>query len=224
MDRHRYSHCQKRPDPQRPAKLDALYKKAKQQQLPGQLIKILIYRYTLEDRITTNDDNHIIKSIKAEIASAADETQRSILYSLLAKQYKRYYDTHRWNLYNRTNTQGLAKDDITTWNTEDFLSVISQNFLRSIRNSAVLKQKNLQAYDAVIIKGNARNLRPTLYDLLAHEALDYFKSGEVYRLKPTDLFTINQPEALEPMDVFSRPVLQPQTVRCNGWRYSCSSN
>ncbi len=38
--------------------------------------------------------------------------------------------------------------------------------------------------DAIIIKGNVRHLRPTLYDLLAAVPLDIFKASEREITKP----------------------------------------
>lgn len=73
-------------------KVNALYQRAKQQQLHGQVIKSLIYRYTLENRFTDNNPNLIANSIQSEITTAKDETQKAILYSLLAKQFRQ----HNW--------------------------------------------------------------------------------------------------------------------------------
>ena len=54
-----------------------------------------------------------------------------------------------------------------------------------------MEQTKLEFYDAIIIKGNVRHLRPTLFDLLAHRALDYFKSDEQDINRPSYAFEIN---------------------------------
>ena len=177
-------------------KVNALYQKAKQRQLPGQVIKSLIYRYTLENRISDNNFNLIISILQSEIRTAADETQKAILYSLLAKQYRDYFNNHRWNLYNRKNTSGLKKDDMATWSSDDFTAAITDNFLRSLRDRSLLLKTNIDLYDAVVIRGNNRKLRPTLFDLLAHEALDYLKTGETYLTKPAYAFVVNDANTL----------------------------
>ncbi len=183
-------------------KVNTLYRKAKLQHQPGQVIKTLLYRYSLEDRITTDKPDHIISSIKTEINAASDETEKAVLNSLLAKQYRQYYNNHRWNLYSRKNTQGLLKDDITTWSNDEFISAITFHYLASVKNKKALQQKKIETYDAIIIKGNTRKLRPTLFDLLAHEALDYFKSGDSYTTQPLNAFIINNEKSLRPMDDF----------------------
>ena len=56
----------------------------------------------------------------------------------------------------------------------------------------------MAAYDANYFKGNVRHLRPTLFDLLAHRALDYFKNDERDITKPAYAFEINQASAFDP--------------------------
>ena len=43
--------------------------------------------------------------------------------------------------------------------------------------AAILQQQPANRFEALVIKGNAGNLRPTLYDLLAHKALDFYKTA-----------------------------------------------
>jgi hypothetical protein len=58
-------------------------------------------------------------------------------------------------------------------------------------------------YDVIITKGNVRKLRPTLYDLLAHRALDYFKTGERDLNRPAYAFEIDQAVAFDPAADFA---------------------
>ncbi len=185
-------------------KVESLYQKAKQRSLPDQVIKCLIYQYTLQERVTDNDPNQIIKSIRTEVDLSKDEIQKAILYSLLAKQYRRYYTNHRWNLLSRKNTVQQNKEDIATWSVDDFLTAINHYYLLSLKNKTLLLKQKVETYDAVVINGNRRNLRPTIFDLLAHEALDYLKSGEMYVSKPVKTFIIKDPNALGSMDVFTK--------------------
>jgi hypothetical protein len=61
----------------------------------------------------------------------------------------------------------------------------------SLQHAVVLQQTKLEAYDAILLKGNQRKLRPTLYDLLAHQALEYYKTGEIDITKPAYEFLLN---------------------------------
>ena len=59
----------------------------------------------------------------------------------------------------------------------------------------------------IIVKGNTRNIRPTLYDLLAHRAIEYFNNDERDIKKPAYAFEIDQASAFDPAaDFITRQV------------------
>src|SRR6185436_2457089 len=89
-----------------------------------------------------------------------------------------YFQQNRYKLYGRTNTADFNKNDIATWTADDLQKKTGELYLASLKNETLLQQIKLEPFDAIILKGNVRNLRPALYDLLAHRALDYFKSDE----------------------------------------------
>ena len=183
-------------------KVNTLYFLAKKHQLPGQVIKCLVYQYTLEEKIISEDANWAIKKIKTEIVSSKDEMQKAILYSMLANQYREYLAIHIWDIYSRKSTYSLIKGELNAWSSDDFRDTISAYYLMSLKNEKLLQQTSISAYEAVIIPGNSKKLRPTLFDLLAHEALDFFCTIEPNireTFKPT---IINQNEALSISEVF----------------------
>lgn len=178
-----------------------IYALAKKEKQDAQVIKSLVYMTSLQQDNRENNQVQAIKDIEKEIA-LNKEPAVSILKSLLASLYWQYFQSHRWNLYDRTTTVNFKKDDITTWTIEDFHQKISDLYLQSIKNDRLLKQTKLEPFDAIIVKGNVPQLRPTLYDLLAHRALDYFKNDERDLKKPAYAFEINQPEAFAPAAEF----------------------
>lgn len=175
-------------------KIHQLAKKEKQE---AQVIKAAVYMMQLQ--VESREDNAVasIHELETEIAGS-NGAARSILTSLLASQYYVYYQTVRWQLYNRTATINFDKTDIATWGTEDFHRKIGALYLESIREEALLKSTKLEPYDAIITKGNMRKLRPTLYDLLAFKALDYFSTDERNIKKPAYAFEINTASAFDP--------------------------
>ncbi|MDI9364012.1 MAG: alpha-2-macroglobulin family protein [Flavobacterium sp.] len=183
-------------------KVNKLYVIAKANQDDVQLIKCLIYRINLEDAVFDNKPNNAIQLLESEIAASKHEIAKNILYSLLANRYLQYYNANRWQVYNRSKTTTVNKLDIETWNADDFGAAISHFFLKSIANASLLQGVSIAAYDALIFKGNATQLRPTLYDLLAHEALDYFKTGDYYLTKPTYAFELKDVLALSNANTF----------------------
>ncbi len=80
----------------------------------------------------------------------------------------------------------------------------------------------VQDYDPVVIRGNMRYLRPTLFDLLTHEALSYFVSGEELVNKPAEVFEIEDSAAFAVADVFAlHPFVTPDSLSLS-WYAFCS--
>lgn len=183
-------------------KVNKLYTLSKNSGQTTQVIKSLIYRISLEDAVFDNKPNNAISLLEKEIATTNNIAAKSILYSLLASRYLQYYNANRWQVYNRSKTTGFVKSDIETWNADNFGFAISDNFSNSIANVNELQQVAIADYDAIISKGNARHLRPTLFDLLVHEALDYFKTGDYYLTKPTYAFELKDITTLSDYSAF----------------------
>ncbi|MBE9465133.1 alpha-2-macroglobulin [Dyadobacter subterraneus] len=179
------------------AEVKKIYQLAKKENQEAQIIKAVVYMIDLQSENRENAEIISIQELEKEINSNK-EPAKSILTSLLAKKYYQYYQQIRWQLYNRTATQEFKKEDIATWTTEDFHQKISSLYLRSISQEKLLKQTALEGYNAIITKGNVRKLRPTLYDLLAQEALAYFSTDERNIKKPTYSFEINSASAYDP--------------------------
>lgn len=178
-----------------------IYAQAKKDHQDGQVIKALVYMVGLREAFTEHNDALAIADLENE-SRLANEPAKSILNNIIAQLYWQYYRQHRWQLYDRTNTQDFKKDDIATWTATDFHKKIGDLYLLSLKNVTLLQQTRLEAYDAIITKGNMRQLRPTLFDLLAHSALDYFKNDERDITKPAYSFEIDQPSAFSPASDF----------------------
>ncbi|MEO6070206.1 MAG: alpha-2-macroglobulin, partial [Chitinophagaceae bacterium] len=178
-----------------------IYATAKKEGQEAQVIKALVYLINLQQE--TEEDGAVlgIKQVEKEI-TIHNEPATSILQSLLAGLYWQYLQNHRWLFYGRTQTKNFIKSDPATWTIEDFHQKISALYVQSISNETLLKKIGLAPYEALIIKGNTRPLRPTLYDLLAHKALDYFKNDERDIARPAYAFEIKDPAAFAPAEAF----------------------
>jgi len=175
-------------------KIHALAKKEKQD---AQLIKALVYMTGLQSENREDNEIFSIAEVEKEI-SVSKEPVTAILKNLLAEMYWNYYQQHRWQLYDRSRTKEFSKKDIATWDAEDFHKKISNLYLQSLLPEKLLQQTKLNNYDAIIIKGNVRHLRPTLFDLLAQRAIHYFENDERDIKKPAYAFEISQASAFDP--------------------------
>jgi uncharacterized protein YfaS (alpha-2-macroglobulin family) len=185
------------------AEVRNIYALAKKANQDAQVLKALVYLANLQESIRENSDILSIGEIEKEIPGSK-EPATSLLNSLLGSFYWKYYQAHRWDFYNRTQTVNFKKDDIATWTAEDFHKKVSELYLKSVSNKKLLQQTKLQPYDAIITKGNVRHIRPTLFDLLAHHALPYFENDERDVNKPAYTFEIGQAAAFDPAADFVR--------------------
>ncbi len=174
-----------------------IYALAKAEKQDGQLIKALVYQIGLEESLQEDNDAKSIALLEKETREN-NGTAKYILQTILADKYYYYFEQHRYDLYGRTNTTAFKKEDVATWTIDDFHKKIASLYLASLKDRKTLQQTKLAAFDPIIVKGNVRYLRPTLYDLLAHHALEYFQSGENEITKPANAFEINEAAAFEP--------------------------
>lgn len=177
--------------------VNLLYNKAKAANNEPQLIKALIYRLNITE---IKEENAVLKniaSLKKEISSSR-EPARSILLNIEAGLYDRYLQMNRWKLYSRTESSSNQKNDPATWSIGKLLDTISVLYQASISKQAILQKTAVDRFDPIIIKGNVRNLRPTLYDLLAQRALGFFSRDESAMVRAANAFTIDDSAAFAP--------------------------
>ena len=176
------------------AEVNRIYTLAKKEKNDAQIIKALLYKMNLQEIKEEDAIQKNIQELEKEITTAT-EPSRSILNSIAAESHWNYFQQHRWQLYNRTQTVNFKKEDIASWGIEDFHRKISELYLASLKDEKLLQQSKLGPFDPILIKGNTRHLRPTLFDLLAHRALNYFKNDERNLTKPAYSFEISDPAA-----------------------------
>jgi len=153
--------------------VNKVYAAAKKDKQEVQWVKAIIYRNHLQE---SNDQNinDKIKNLESEITSAPLRVA-ALLKSIEAEELFQYLQGHRYQFRNRIPMIADTSSDITTWTINRFIDKISNLYLASLDNPDVLKKTPLENFNAVLISGNSRELRPSLFDLLAWRALDYFR-------------------------------------------------
>lgn len=184
-------------------KVKQLYEKAFLAKQPAQKIKSLLYQYALEEEVTDKGYEAFVADLRGKISMEQDQAALGILQVLLAKNLYNYYSVHRWQLYDRKETVTTNKQDISTWSIGDFRNAITDAYLLALKQASILQQTPLQAYDPVIIRGNRLSPNTRLYDLVMREAIDFFKSGELYIDLPVETFLFNQETCLANLSVFT---------------------
>ena len=183
--------------------VDKLYDQAKKEGNSPQTIKALVYKMQIVQSREEDATPQQIEALSREL-KGSKEPQTSLLHSLIGSSYWQFLQQNRWKLYDRTTIQGKRSSDITTWSADDLHDEIMAHYMASIKDPLKLVQLKLDAYDPIITKGNSRSLRPTLYDLLAHQALEYFTNPERTITKPAYAFLLSDPDAFSAAESFSK--------------------
>lgn len=161
----------------------------------AQQIKASMYQIKYRNMVEEDSQENNIFYVDTLIAKAKGPA-KNILQSMYAEMFWQYLQNNRWKFYDRTKLVEEKSKDITTWSIDKLAATIAKLYKASLQNDAVLKNTKLDGLDAIITKGeNTRQLRPTLYDFLAHRALEFFTNDETYLTKPAYQFKINDAAA-----------------------------
>ncbi|QTE37435.1 alpha-2-macroglobulin family protein [Mucilaginibacter gossypii] len=172
--------------------VDKLDKLAHDESNAPQQIHAVIYRMTFQSYIEENALVVIITRLKADI-DKAKYPAKPVLQSMLAEMYWHYYQENRYN-YNQRSRLETPGDDYTKWDLQTIISETSKQYRLSLADVKQLQATPIGTLDGVL-KGDKsiRYLRPTLYDLLAQRAFEFFLADEPEIIKPKMAFSLNDP-------------------------------
>ena len=140
----------------------------------------------------------------------------SVLHSLLAECYFHYYQRNRGRFYNRTQVPNIDFSDIQTWDLRTIVEKMTAEFELSLQNPEALKKTPFNVFSEMISDSGAYlKLRPTLFDFLAHRAINYFSMDDNTLLKPASEFTLNSEAYFEAFNKFPKIKLRktPQSLK-----------
>ncbi len=171
-----------------------IYNRAKAANQSDQFVKAALYRMKLEADFKEDYFENSIARTKAEIQSAQAPVKQ-ILYSIQAELYWRYYQNNRWQILNRSETSGFVSDDIKTWDIKKLVTACMENYALSLAGKDLLQNTSLSSYDEILTKQkDSQKFRPTLFDFLAHRAIDFYAASETGLTKPAATFNMDKPE------------------------------
>ncbi len=184
--------------------VEGIYKHAKQENNAAQLVKAIIHRMKFEQMMEEYAIEKSINRLEQEVKQSRFPAT-PVLHSILAEQYWHYYENNRWKFYNRTQTVSFKNDDITTWDLRTITDHSIKEYILSLQQADSLKRVPLDIYDEVISKQtDSRKFRPTLYDFVAHRAVDFFSNEEPDITKPAHEFRMDSESYFWDLDAFTK--------------------
>ena len=151
-------------------------------------IQAISKKIALEGNIQGNKPEERITRMKAEIAKAPKEMV-PVMDAILANWYWHYFQQNRWRFMQRTATATAPSDDFTTWDLKRIFAEIDKQFTKALSADKELKATPIATYDALLEKGTMPDsYRPTLFDFVAFDALQFYTSAEQAGARPEDAF------------------------------------
>lgn len=167
--------------------------RAKKENNNAQIVKGLIHRFKFSQMFKENSADFAIYDLQDELKTAKFPLA-PVLHSMLADLYWSYYQSNRYQFYNRSQTAGFKNDSINTWDVNHLIDQTVKHYQLSLAQPDSLKGVSNDIYEAIISEGTApEELRPTLYDFLAWKAFNFYRGEEASINRPVDRFIIDQP-------------------------------
>ena len=176
---------------------EALFAQAASAENYPQVAKATIYRAKFTSRLEENGDVKSVALVKSVTETAASPL-KPVLQSILGELYANYAEANYGKLSDRTPIPGAPPEDLQVWSLDQLIAESSRLYLASVEDIS-LAETPVDDFAAITTKPqNTTALRPSLYDFLAHRAIDHFTNERVYLTAPAYRFYIDQAEAFGP--------------------------
>ena len=181
-----------------------IFTMAKADEDAAEIVKAMIHRlkfqdYTEEDAMLKN-----LRDLEAE-TKLANFPAKPLMHSMLGEMYWGYYQNNRYRFLERSETVGIDENDPATWDLHKIVKTCQAHFSLSMSDEQLSKKTPVDLFDPVLINDGAkepRKFRKTLYDFLAHRALDFYVSTESGLTQPAETFRMDDPIFLTDFDSF----------------------
>ncbi len=176
-------------------KVEELYTKVLKKNDQPQQVKCLLYRGRFTNLL---EEDGFVKSLNQLLAEeqTAKTPLKQLLQSMLGELYGNYADNNYYRINNISETPEYKTDDIRTWSIGQLSAESQKYYLESVKD---VSTKNVKIQDWDVIASNGKDsdqLRPTMYDFLAHRAIDFLMNEKNYLTDPVYKFYIDQPVAM----------------------------
>ncbi len=185
--------------------VENIYAKADVAKNSPQIIKALFYKSKFSLTLEEDAQLKIINQFKIHIDKSSFPT-KNVLENVLANLYWQYFNQNKWKFYNRTKTsEKVDTIDFRTWDLDTLFAEIHTYYQKSLENKTALQQTDIREFKDIlyIVKGS-KEYRPSLFDFLAHNALDFYKTSETTITKPNYQFKIDNSELIGTAKKFTK--------------------
>jgi len=153
-------------------------------------VKASIFRWKFIKITTEEAENTILKEVNQNIAESSG-VNKALFGAVKAKLLKDYYETQKYKSKNRSTGQEKV-DDITRWSNLELVTEIINTYQKTLKEKATLLK--IPAGDITDLLSTTiitRAYKPTLYDIIAQEAMQFYRNPFYGIERPETLFNID---------------------------------
>ena len=175
--------------------VSTIYKHAKRKKDDDQLVKTFLFRAKF-NLIKEEKGQQLVLSELMELIDRAKFPKKNVYHTIYAKLLNDYVSQNRWKLQRRTAGATVDENDFETWDIKKFYDVISTHHKLALKEKEALGKLPVSEFAAILnARPLGRELRPTLLDLLAREALGFYKTGYYGITRPKETYVITDKNA-----------------------------
>ncbi len=176
--------------------LDPIIEGALEAEAYAEAVRAMGQKVALEGQIQGDRPEEKIVRFEEKIEGAPRQMQ-PVMKAILANWYWHYFQANRRRFMQRTATAEAPGEDITAWDLPRIFAEIDRNFSAALENDELLRQTPIEDYDALLDRGTMPDrYRPTLYDFVGADALEFYRSGEQAAARPQDAFVLSADTAV----------------------------
>lgn len=169
-----------------------------------QLIKTLLFKSKFALLLEENAQLSLITDFNLAISNS-QVPEKNVLQNMLATLYWQYFKQNRYRFYNRNKTSKKVDNDFRTWDLEILFKEIHTNYQASLQNGLILQETPIRDFSVLLnTQENSETFRPSMFDLLNHNALDFYKTTENRITKPAETFSIQNKDYFKNASEFAK--------------------
>ena len=154
-----------------------------------QIIRCHLYSAKYTQELNEEGAKKGINYLEEQLTQAKG-LELAVLYSIIGETYIQFLNNNRWKINQRTELS-RSNDDVLTWTTNQFIDKAKDYYLKSLGQGDWLKLPVSELEFILTQQKNVEQLRPTIFDFLAHRAIDHFSNTRNLITEPTNVFLLN---------------------------------
>lgn len=181
--------------------VSSLQKKARKDQQQPDVVKAIVFQNSLQANLSETPFEERVKNIQEYLENTTG-LEQSLLQFMLAKTYEAYLSENYWRLEDLTEVKEGASENWQQQTPAQLQTQIINLYLSSLKTEA-LKKTPAQNYALLWQNENASStLRPTLFDVLSHQVINYLKDARSYLTSPEEKFLLSDSVYFAAPEVF----------------------